>query len=123
MTRPTIVDDLEVVIRGDFPADVADYARQRVSQLGDHINEPVFHTRVRLTHEPDPGLARPVRAQANLSLKGRMLRAQVAGLTGYEAVDRLRERLQELLRRNAQSWQERRGGRPSAESGEWRHIS
>jgi hypothetical protein len=121
MTRPTIIDDLEVVVRGDLPADVADYARQRISQLGEHLAEPVFHTRIRLTHQPDPGVERPVLAQANVTLKGRMVRAQVAGLTGPEAVDRLRERLQQRLARHARHWQARRGGGPSAEPDQWRH--
>lgn len=121
MSRPTIVDDLEVVVRGDLPADVADYARDRIAELGGRVAEPVFHTRIRLTHAPNPAFDRPVLAQANLTLKGRMLRAQVAGFTGYEAVDRLRERLQGLLERSNRHWEARRGGRPEPEPGQWRH--
>jgi hypothetical protein len=121
MSRPTIVDDLEVVVRGELPADVADYARERISALGSRVAEPVFHTRIRLTHAPNPGYDRPVLAQANLTLKGRMVRAQVAGFNGYEAVDRLRERLQGLLERSNRHWEARRGGRPEPEPGEWRH--
>jgi hypothetical protein len=120
MSRPTITDDLQVVVRGDLPGDVADYARQRISALGDHLTEPVFHTRIRLTRETDPAFDRPVLAQANLTLKGRLVRAQVAGRNAYEAVDRLRERVQELLRRTDRDWEARRGGRSSPESGEWR---
>jgi ribosome-associated translation inhibitor RaiA len=116
------VDDFEVVLRGDLPAEVAEYVVDRIAPLADHLDEPVFHTRVRLTHESNPAFDRPIRAQANLHLKNRMVRAQVAGLTPYEAVDRLRERLQARLPRFAEHWQARRGELPSSEPHEWRRI-
>jgi hypothetical protein len=120
--RPAIDDDLEVVLRGDLPADIANYARDRIIPLGDHIGEPVFHTRIKLTHEANPAFDRPVRAQANVYLKDRMVRAQVAGFTAYEAVDRLRERLQARLPRYSPNWQAQRGGKPSGEPNEYRRI-
>src|SRR5690606_19084054 len=73
-------------------------------------------------HEPNPAFDRPVLAQANIHLKGRMVRAQVAGHTGYEAIDRLRERLQERLRRFAMGWEARRGSMPSDDPHEWRRT-
>jgi ribosome-associated translation inhibitor RaiA len=123
MARPTIVDDLEVVVRGDLPRDIADYASSRIAELGDHLTEPVFHTRVRLTHEPNPAVEEPVRAQGNVSLKGRMVRAQVAGRTGQEAVDRLLDRLRQGLSRHARDWEAKRGARTDREGvlQEWRH--
>jgi ribosome-associated translation inhibitor RaiA len=120
MDLPTITDDFEVVLRGDLPPDAADYARNRIVPLGEHIGEPVFHTRVRLTQEPNPAFDRPVLAQANIHLKGRMVRAQAAGHDAYEAIDRLRERLQARLPRFAQDWQARRGATPSDDPHEWR---
>jgi len=120
--QPTIVDDLEVVIRGDLPGDLAEYAQSRISALDDHLDEPVFHTRIKLTQEPNRAFDRPVRAQANLHLKNRMVRAQAAGRNGYEAVDRLRERLQARLPRFTPNWEARRGGLPSGEPHEWRRI-
>ena len=117
-----MVDDFEVVLRGDLPADVAEYAQDRITQLDDHLDEPVFHTRVRLTHESNPAFDRPFVAQANVHLKNRMVRAQVAGRKAYEAIDRLRERLQANLARHTLHWNARRGGMPSAEPNEWRRI-
>ncbi|HEY7222826.1 MAG TPA: sigma 54 modulation/S30EA ribosomal C-terminal domain-containing protein [Micromonosporaceae bacterium] len=129
MTRPTITDDLEVVVRGDLPDDIADYARDRIARLGDDIAEPVLHTRIRLTHQPDPGIDRPIRAQANIVLKRRFVRAQVSGRSGPEAVNLLKDRLRERLTRHAPNWEARRGGHPRGQSAagpapephEWRH--
>lgn len=118
--QPTIVDDFEVVLRGDLPADVADYAQSQIAPEGDHIGEPVFHTRVKLTHQANPAIERPVRAQVNLHLKDRMVRAQAAGLNGYEAIDRLRERLRARLARYARHWEALRGAMPTGEPNEWR---
>jgi ribosome-associated translation inhibitor RaiA len=132
MARPTIDDDLEVVVRGELPADIAEYARSQISQLGQYLDEPVFHTRVRLTHEPNPAVGRPVRAQGNVTLKGRMVRAQVAGRSATEAVDLLGDRLKRGLERHARNWQAFRGTKPEPptvdaslrtlqDEHEWRH--
>lgn len=103
--------------------DLAEYARYKISGLEDYLREPVLHTRVRLTYHPNPAMEdRSVLAQANLVLRrGRMVRAQLAARTGREAVDLLRDRLEEQLRRRALHWEARRGAQPSPEPGEWRH--
>jgi ribosome-associated translation inhibitor RaiA len=118
--RPTIVDDFEVVLRGDLPDDLTDYARRRITPEGEHIGEPVLHTRVKLTQQTNPAIERPVRAQVNLHLKDRMVRAQASGLNGYEAIDRVRDRLRARLARYARHWEAIRGTRPSDEPNEWR---
>jgi ribosome-associated translation inhibitor RaiA len=123
MARPTIVDDLEVVVQGELPADIAEHARRRMSRLGDYVTEPIFHARVRLTHEPNPAVEHPVRAQGNLNLKGRMVRAQVGGRNAKQTVDLLVDRLQRGLVRHARHWEARRGALPVADAHEWRHNS
>jgi len=123
MARPTIVNDIDVVLRGDLPADVADYARDRIPELADELEVPILFTRVRLTRETNPAFDRPVRAQANLVFKGRVVRAVVAGRSGREAVDLLYDRLRGRLVRSDPDWESRRGSRPSTEANEWRHIS
>lgn len=117
------VADVEVVVRGEVPDRVVDYARTKIISLAEQLAEPVLHARVRLAHQPDPSVARPVRAQANLDLDGRLVRAQVAGATGAEAVDLLVERLRHRVVRLKQHWQARRGARPVTEPHEWRHGS
>lgn len=104
MTTPVDVADIEVVVRGELPDSVVDYARQKVTLLVQHIEMPVLHARIRLTRQPDPAVERPVRAQANLDVNGRLVRAQVAGATGHEAVDLLVDRLRRRLARVEQNW-------------------
>ncbi len=115
------VSDVEIVVQGDLPESVTEYARDKVIALAEHLATPVLHARIRLTHQPDPAVARPVRAQANLDVNGRLVRAQVAATNGHEAVDLLVDRLRNRLVRLSQHWEALRGRRPSAEPHEWRH--
>jgi ribosome-associated translation inhibitor RaiA len=115
------VSDVEIVVRGDVPESATEYARKKIIALMERLTTPMLHARIRLTHEPDPAVARPVRAQANLDVNGRMVRAQVAATTSHEAVDLLVDRLRQRLVRLAQHWEAKRGRRPSAEPHEWRH--
>jgi ribosome-associated translation inhibitor RaiA len=115
------VSDVEIVVRGDLPESVTDYARDKIITLVERLMTPVLHARIRLTHQPDPAVARPVRAQANLDVNGRLVRAQVAASTGHEAVDLLVDRLRQRLVRLAQHWEALRGRRPSTEPHEWQH--
>jgi len=117
------VNDIDVILRGDLSEDVADYARDRIPALGDELEVPILFTRIRLTHETNPAFDRPIRAQANLVLKSRVVRAVVAGRSGHEAVDLLYDRLRQQLVRRDPDWESRRGTRPSAEPNEWRRIS
>jgi ribosome-associated translation inhibitor RaiA len=114
------VSDVEIVVQGDVSESVSDYARDKIVTLVERYATPVLHARVRLTHQPDPAVARPVCAQANLDVNGRLVRAQVAATSGHEAVDLLVERLRHRLARLARHWEARRGARPSAERHEWR---
>jgi ribosome-associated translation inhibitor RaiA len=61
----------------------------------------VLHARVRVIRHADPAVARPVVAQANLDVSGRLVRAQVEGATAQEAIDRLEARLRRQLGRIA----------------------
>lgn len=115
------VTDVEVVIRGEVDDRVAEYARTKIIALVERLHEPVLHARIRLTQLPDPAVSRNVRAQVNLDLDGRMVRAQVAAATGTEAVDRVVARLRHRLVRFKQHWEARRGGRPVSGPHEWRH--
>lgn len=100
---------------------IEDYARDKIGGLLRFAHRPVLAARVRLTRHGDPAVERPVVAQANLDVSGRIVRAQAEAVTPREAVDRLEERLRRRLEKTAQHWQARRG--PSAESHERRHES
>ena len=68
-------------------------------------------------------MARRVIAQANLDVNGRLVRAQVEGVTAAEAIDRLEARLRHRLERSAEHWEAKRGGIPRVGPHEWRHQS
>lgn len=118
---PPIID-VEVSTSGELPGG-ADYARAKIGALGRLAHRPVLNARVRLTRQRNPALARPVIAQANLDVDGRLIRAQVGGSNAREAVDRLQDRLKHLLERSAEHWEGRRGALPDTAAHQWRHQS
>jgi len=116
------VIDVEVTTRGELPG-AAHYARSKIGGLGRLTHRPVRHARVKLTKHRDPAVERAVVAQANLDVDGRLIRAQVQGVTAREAVDRLEARLRHRLERAAKHWEARRGSIPATGPHEWRHES
>jgi ribosome-associated translation inhibitor RaiA len=114
--------DLEVTTHGQLPG-AADYARNKIGELGRLTHAPVLHAHVRLSQHGDPAVSRRVVAQANLDVNGRLVRAQVEGVTPHEAIDRLEARLRHRLERSAEHWEAKRGGIPRVGSREWRHQS
>ena len=118
---PTLLE-VDVTTHGRLPG-AADYARQKIGALGPLTHRPVLHARVKLTKHHDPAVDRPVIAQANLDVEGRLVRAQAAGVTYGEAIDRLEARLRRQLERTAEHWEARRGRVSGAEPHEWRRDS
>jgi ribosome-associated translation inhibitor RaiA len=118
---PSVLD-VEVTTHGQLPG-AAEYARDKIGGLGRLTHRPVLHARVKLTKHHDPAVERPVLAQANLDVDGRLVRAQVEGVTASEAIDRLESRLRHRLERIAEHWEARRGKTPASGPHEWRHQS
>lgn len=114
--------DVEVTTHGQLPG-AAEYAREKIGGLGRFTHQPVLHAHVKVSRHADPAALRPVIAQANLDVNGRLVRAQVAGGSVPEAIDRLEARLRHRLERVAEHWEARRGGMPEAGTHEWRHQS
>ena len=94
----------------------AEYARSKIGELGRLTHRPVLYARVKLTRHRDPAVERPVVAQANLDVDGRLVRVQVEGVTAREAIDRLEARLRHRLERTAEHWEALRGRAPAAVS-------
>lgn len=111
--RETPVD---VQITGDETPNIAEYAEQRMRELFEKTDLPVLHARIRITRHGNPARARPIVAQANLDVNGRMVRAQFRARTAEEAIDLLISRLGRRLRSTLQ--------RPgdAAALGTWRDI-
>ena len=116
------VIDVEVSTQ-DTLSEAAEYARSKIARLGKYVRGPVLHGRVRLTEHRDPAVERPVTAQANLDVDGRLVRAQVQGATAREAIDRLEAKLRRRLERVAEHWEARRGEISAPGSLDWRHDS
>ncbi|WP_186382844.1 ribosome hibernation promotion factor [Amycolatopsis rhizosphaerae] len=114
---------IRVATDGNVPARAADYAREKVGAVIHLAHRPVLSARVRLSRHGDPARPRPVVAQANLDVNGRLVRAQADGESAREAIDRLEARLRHRLERAAGNWEARRGGVPSTAPHEWRHQS
>jgi ribosome-associated translation inhibitor RaiA len=114
--------EVRVSVHGHLPG-ITEYAREKVGGLLRLAHTPVLSARVRLTWHGDPAVPRPVVAQANLDVSGRIVRVQAEAVTAREAVDQLEERLRRRLERIAQHWESRRGRRPSPQPHEWRHES
>jgi ribosome-associated translation inhibitor RaiA len=115
--------DVEVVATGDIPASAQQRAGTKLGEIGRYTREPVLHARVRLSQSGDPAMARPVIAQANVDVNGRLLRAQVTAPTAHEAVGLLAERLRRRLAGMARHWEARRGRAPGTDAQGWRHLS
>lgn len=114
--------DVQVTTRGQLPG-ADEYARTKIGELGHLTHEPVLYAHVKLSEHGDPAVARRVIAQANLDVNGRLIRAQVEGVTAREAIDRLEARLRRQLERAAEHWEAKRGGMPRRGPHEWRHES
>ena len=115
------VPDVDVEAGADIPAGALAEAKAKMAALGGYTEEPILHCRVRLSRSHDPAVARPVSAQGNLDVNGRVLRVQVAADNAHEAVALLETRLRRKLAGMARHWEARRGAMPEATPHEWRH--
>lgn len=110
--------NVDVSTSGEFPG-AAEYAREKIGGLAHLTARPVLHARVRLTRHRDPAVGRPVVAQANIDVDGRLIRAQVQDAGAREAIDRLEAR----LRRRLERAEARRLAVAEAGARSWRHQS
>lgn len=88
---------VEVQVVGDDTPGIAEYAESRLREMFSDTRFPILHARIRITHLGNPARERPVVAQANLDVDGRVIRAQLRAPTAQEAVDRVRDRLRRRL--------------------------
>ena len=114
---------IQTETRGTVPEGAVSFAVQRITSLLGAASEPVLFARVELIMAADPAVERPAIARVNISLNGRLVRAQAAGVTMREAVEHACGRLRIRLERTARNWAAIRGGQPSPGPGEWRHQS
>lgn len=114
---------LAVNSHGDVARADVDYARKRVDDVVRRAGGRALFARVKLTKLPDLAVPRPAVVEANIDLKGRLIRAQVARPTMREAIDEVHDRLRDRMRRVERDWEAIRGARPLPHAREWRHTA
>lgn len=98
MKEPATVE-VEVIGRGEVSEHARRLAREKVAALERVVKGPVLGARVVLTQEHNPRIPNPSRAEAEINLQGRLVRARTAAPSLDAAVDDVAERLQRHLRR------------------------
>jgi ribosome-associated translation inhibitor RaiA len=115
--QPVVV---QVVLRGEVPEAVADYARLRVQHVCGLANHPVLSARLVLTLAADPAVERPARAEASLDLSGTQLRAAAVAAELREAADLLAAKLRQNLLQHQERQRERSRWIGESTAHQWR---
>ena len=113
--------EVDITERGEVPEGARALADEKIGGLDRYVNTQFLRGHVVLRMEANPRIERPARAEGEVILDGKMVRAQVASYDMTTAIDQLAQRLERQLR----SFVERRVGerdRGSARRpGEYRH--
>jgi ribosomal subunit interface protein len=113
--------EVDVTVRGEVPGEARALAVEKIGGLDRYVNTQYLRGHVVLRMEANPRIERPARAEGEVLLDGRMVRAQVASYDMTTAVDQLAQRLERQLR----TFVERRVGErdrgSSRRPGEYRH--
>lgn len=113
--------NVEVTARGKVPEAAKEAARTKVGQLEHFVKGPVLGARVVLIEEANPRIERPARAEGEINLAGRPIRARVDAPTMEAAVDELAEQLRRQLRQAVERMITRQRVPGTSPPGEWRH--
>ena len=104
----------------DIPEDLVERAGDHIATLATHLRRPVLFARVKLDRSKDPAVLQPFYAEGTIDVDGAMVRAAATGASMKEAIDRLRDRLQQKIE-SAADRENSRTDRMAAPVGEWRH--
>jgi ribosomal subunit interface protein len=115
--------NVQVTARGEVSDHARDVAREKLGALESFVKGPILGARVVLTQEANPRIATPSRADAEVDLQGRIVRARAAAPTMPAAVDEVAERLQRHLRRYVDRLVARQREPAQRPIGEWSHRS
>jgi len=113
--------DVEVTTRGDVGEEARRRAQEKIGELDAQVSIPMLRARVVLTQEENPRIARASRAEGEVDLNGRLVRARVAAVAMPQAVDELTDHLLRQLRRSMDRHADRRKEPAQPPEGTWRH--
>jgi len=114
---------LEITARGEVSDHAREQAREKLADLESLVKGPFLGARVVLIQEANPRIPMPARAEAEVDLQGRFIRARAAAPSMEAAVDDVAERLQRHLRRYVDRLAARQREPAEPPSGEWSHRS
>ena len=115
--------NIEVTTRGDVSDHAREQAREKLGDLDTLVKGPILGVRVVLIQEANPRISMPARAEAEVDLQGRFVRARTAARSMEAAVDDVAERLQRHVRRYVERLITREREPTQALPGEWSHRS
>ncbi|MFP5335072.1 MAG: HPF/RaiA family ribosome-associated protein [Actinomycetes bacterium] len=114
-------EDVDVVLRGDMPLGVHEYAAEKVAHVSRLSRRPVRTAHVVVTHHADPALAEPFRVEVTMDVARRLVRAVADGARPREAIDVVVERLERQVVAVGDRWQQRSRWLGLPHTGRWRH--
>jgi ribosome-associated translation inhibitor RaiA len=114
---------IQVTTRGQVGESARRLAERELMRVERQVKGPVLGGRVVLTQEQNPRIALSARAEGEVVLAGRPVRARAAAPSMDAAVDELGERLRRQLRRHVDRMATRQREPAQAPSGVWRHGS
>jgi ribosomal subunit interface protein len=123
MEDPMSPINIEVTARGDVSERARAQAREKLGDLERFVKGPILGARVVLIQEPNPRISMPARAEAEVDLQGRFVRARAAAPSMEAAVDEVAERLQRHLHRYVERLITRQREPAELGAGEWSHRS
>lgn len=113
--------EVQVTARGDVADRTKRLAREEVARLERYVKGPVMGARVVLIQEENPRIPFPARAEGEIVVAGRPVRARTAAPSMDAAVDDVAERLRRQLCRFVDRVSTRQREPAELPAGEWRH--
>lgn len=113
--------NVEVTARGNVGDRAKQAARSKVADLERYVDGPVMGARVVLTQEENPRIEHPARAEGEVIIAGKPVRARVTAANMDAAVDELAERLRVRMRQFVERRVTKHRRSAEAEAGEWFH--
>ncbi|HYB26437.1 MAG TPA: sigma 54 modulation/S30EA ribosomal C-terminal domain-containing protein [Solirubrobacteraceae bacterium] len=114
---------IAVTTRGAVNHRAREQAEEKLRDIGSVVKGPILGARMVLIQEANPRIPMPARAEAEVDLQGRLVRARAAAPAMDAAIDDVTDRLQRHLRRYVDRLisREREPAQPA--NGEWAHRS
>jgi ribosomal subunit interface protein len=113
--------NIQVSARGEVSDRSRRCAQMKLGELEAFTKGPILGARIVLIQEANPRIAMPARAEAEVDLQGRVVRARAAAPSMEAAIDDVTERLQRHLRRYVERLVTREREPAQAPPGEWSH--